>query len=285
MSPDTKRAFAAAKKKRPLFYKALGLLLGDQLGDRRERISAIRRLIQTISGFQYEFDDPEEPPRAAQVTRLLAETEKASRALRGKVMELSELLVMYAVLLFPDRLKDPTPWDSIRNSKVYGADDDPERNQSELYQDLLALEEACRGLGEHMPADRGGRANVLTGKRGNPKALLAYEAGLRFSEFRPVVISSNPKEPFYEFLGALYELLTGQEPESPGVGLIKYVQFVAPLIQEIEAIGEYLVPLLIKRMKTPLSVEEERYLERLSRKSQALHDALSLGPPSGRKTI
>ncbi len=283
MSPEKQAAFAAAKKNRDLFYKALRLLFGEQLGYRWERISAIRQLIEIIWVSQYELNDPEGPARAAQVTRRLAETEKASRALRGKVMELSELLTMYAGLLFPDGLRDPLPWNAIRNSKVYGADDDPRQNQSELYRDLLALEEACQRLGERIPADRGGRANLLTGRRGNPKAVLAYGAGLLFAQFRPGVISSNPKDPFYEFLGALYEILTGQEPEGPGVGLKKYVQFVAPLVQKIEENGNQRIPLMIKAVGTVLSVDEQRYLDRLLRELQALDDELSLGPPSGRK--
>ena len=276
-------AFDLTPKRRKIFAEALRLLMGDFCEDRGERERAERGLNECIWWTESGFTDPEKPPRASEVRRMLRESRKAAEDLRRVILPLSELLTIYADLLFPDRLNDPLPWNAIRNSKVYGADDDPRQNQSELYRDLLALEEACERLGERIPADRGGRANLLTGRRGNPKALLAYGAGILFAEFRPGVISSNPKDPFYEFLGKLYEILTGQEPEGPGVRLTKYVRFVAPLVQKIEENGNQRIPLMIKAMRTVLSVDEQRYLNRLSREFQALHDELSLGPPSGRK--
>ena len=100
MSPENKAALATARKNPDLFYTAFRLLFGEQLGYRWEQFAAIRGIIEIISGLQYEFSEPEEPPRAAQVTRLLAETEEASHLLREKVWQLSELFVMYAYLLY-----------------------------------------------------------------------------------------------------------------------------------------------------------------------------------------
>ncbi len=58
-------ALDLAKKRREDFAEALRLLLGEYFDDRRERLGAIRRLIETIWWIQDDSDESEEPLRVA----------------------------------------------------------------------------------------------------------------------------------------------------------------------------------------------------------------------------
>lgn len=281
MELKSTRAFKIIRERREIFEEALRILLGETYEKTFESWRATRRLAVIVHAWEDAFDGSN-PPRAAHAIKLLVEIEDDSRALRQRLQQFDDQLLIYAKSVIPSSLFDAQSRKIIDESELFRAGTDSELSPSMLNRRLLALEAGCRTLSGFFPADRGGRTNLETELLGNAKNRLAYDAGQLFVEFRPGIISSNPKKPFYKFVGALYEVLTGQEPEGAGAGLKKYAEFVALQMRKVEKIRTRLNELMFERVKRRLNADEEQELARLQMDSQALHDELLMGPPSGR---
>ena len=267
------------------FAEALRLLLGDNCEDRGEKLRAKRQLVQMIWSIESDFTDPEKPPRVSEVRRMLRESREAAEKLRRVILPLSARLWDRLQLILPSPLVDPELHESLRSSKFLIADADPDLNTSGLYEALIALEKFCYLLDEKLlPEDRGGHTHILTGKRGNPKARLVTEAGRLFSDWHPERITGTEGGPFYDFCAALYELITGNQPEGPGGGLKRYVEFVAPRIRQLEGLHQrWMRCQLTSSTKTPRTHDVQE-ANRLWHEMVVLHDELAAGP-SGRARL
>ncbi len=211
---------------------------------------------------------------------MLRETREAANDLRRAALQFSALLSGYGQLIMVSPLMDPELHESLRSSKFLGADADPDLNTSGLYEDLIVLEKFCYLLEEKLPPkDRGGHTHMLTGKLGNPKARLVTEASRLFSDWHPEQITGTEGGPFYDFCAALYELITGNQPEGPGGGLKRYVEFVVPRIRKLEGLHQRWMHCQLTSPASRARAAPE--VDQLSHEMMVINDELAAGP-SGR---
>ncbi len=221
-------------RKRPESYtKALRLLLDTSFDDARERWDAMRRLIELIWWVQDPFIDPEEPPRVPEVRRILDTIESASRALTSRVGKLDDLAMDLMHSRPPDLLNPSKLPEYLQRAQISGAHADPRFNESELLESLFALQKACRLIRETFLDGRHSSARLATVGLTNPKLHLVTEVARLFADYRPADLRATWRGPFYNFCAALYELITGEDPSGPGVGLRRYVDFVAPRMRRL----------------------------------------------------
>ena len=226
-------------RKRPESYKkALRLLLDTSFDDARERWGAKRRLIELIWRVRDPFIDPEEPPRVPEVRKLLDTIESASRTLTSRVGEFSDLAVDLMHSRPSDLLNPSKLPEYLKRARIVGAHADPRFNESELLESLFVLQKACRLIRETFLDERQPRARLPTLSVTNPKFDLVKEAASLFAEFRPADLRATWRGPFDNFCAALYELITGEDSKGPGVGLRRYVDFVAPHMRRLHGLSE-----------------------------------------------
>ncbi len=220
------------------YKKALRLLLDNSFDDARERWHAMRQLIELIWWVQEPFIDPEEPPRVPEVRRILDTIESASRALTSRVGELDDLAMDLMHSRPPDLLNPSKLPEYLQRAQISGAHADPRFNESELLESLFALQKACRLIRETFLDGRHSSARLATVGLTNPKLDLVTMAASLFAEFRPADLRTTSRGPFDNFCAALYELITGEDSKGPGVGLRRYVDFVAPLMRRLHDLSE-----------------------------------------------
>ena len=266
-------------RKRPEPYKeALRLLLGTSFDDARERWHAMRRLIELIWWVQEPFIDPEEPPSAPEVRKLLDTVESASRTLTSRIGELDDLIVdlMHSrpsELLNPSKLRE-----NRRHARIGGAPVDPRLNESELLDCLSALETMCRLIRETFLDERHPSTRLPTLSVTNPKFHLVKEAASLFAEFRPADLRATWRGPFHNFCRALYELITGDDPSGPGVGLRRYVDFVAPRMRRLCDLSERRNYLLFPGPSRHFRDGADERILRLTMKIETVRADLEKGP-------
>lgn len=277
MTTRCQPALDLARKRPKNFAEALRLLLGDYCEDRGEKMRAMRQLVEMIRWIESDFTDPERPPRVSEVRQMLRETREAANDLRRAVLPLSALLSGNGQLIMVSPLTDLELHESLGSSKFLAADADPDLNASGLYEELIALEKFCYRLDERLPPkDRGGHTHILTGILGNPKARLVTEASRLFSDWHPEQITGTEGGPFYDFCAALYELITGNQPEEPGGGLKRYVEFVAPRKRKLEGL---LQRWLHCHLMSPASrARAAPEVDQLSHEMMVINDELEAGP-------
>ena len=280
MAMRYQEAYDLAEMRPENFAEALRLLLGDAFEDPEARCCAKRGLIETVWWIESDFTDPEKPPRVSEIRQSLRDTREAAEELRRVILPLSARLWDHLSVILPSPLVDPELHESLSSSKFLGADADPDLNTSGLYEALIALEKFCQLLDKKLPPkDRGGPAHILTGRLGNPKARLVTAASRLFSDWHPEPITGTEGGPFYNFCAALYELITGNQPEEPGGGLKRYVEFVAPRIRKLEGLHQRWMHCQLTSPANRARVAPE--VDHLSYEMMVLHDELAAGP-SGR---
>lgn len=269
--------FALVRQRHDQFNAALRLLLGTSFNDSRERWGAKRRLIELIWRVRNPFIDPEEPPRVPEVRKLLDMIESASRTLTSRVGELDDLIVdlMHSRpsdLLNPSKLREYR-----RHARIGGAHADPRVNESELIESLFALQKACRLIRETFLDERPGARPPTVGFT-NPKLHLVTEAASLFADFRSADLRATWRGPFHNFCAALYELVTGEDPSGPGVGLRRYVDFVAPHMRRLSDLSERRNYLLFPGPSRYFRDRVDEDIRRLTTEIEAVRTDLEKGP-------
>lgn len=268
------------RSKRPEnFANALRLLLGDCCEDRGARLRAKGQLDEMIRWIESDFTDPERPPRVSEVRQMLRETRKAANDLRRAVLQFSALLSSCGSFILPSPLVDRELHESLEASMLYGAHDAPEMNASLLYEALVGIDKFCRRFDEKLlPKGLRGRVHMLSGKLQSPKTRLATDAGWLFVDWRPTELTGTVGGPFYNFCAEVYELVTGEQPEEPGGGLKRYVEFVAPRIRRLNAMLNHRIHLNLIRPPHLYGPRIAREIDRLSHEMAVLSHELDAGP-------
>ncbi len=259
------------------FDEALDVLTDGSV-DPRERWRATRALIVTIWWIQGDFAYPEEPPSVPEVRKLLDTIESASRTLTRRVGELDDLIVdlMHSRpsdLLNPSKLREYR-----RHARIGGAHADPCFNQSELLESLSALQKACRLIRETYLDERRPGTRLATVGVTNPKFHLVKEAASLFAEFRPADLRATWRGPFHIFCAALYELITGKDSKGPGVGLRRYVDFVAPLMRRLHDLSERRIYLMFPGPSRHFRDGVDERIHRLTVEIETIWADLEKGP-------
>ena len=276
-------AFAAAKKHRDLFYEALRLLLGENFDDRRERLGAIRELIKSIWWIQDDSDESEEPLRVANARDLLIEVEGAARILINRSERLAEML---EIIDLQDADVDPL-WrlgDQRGIAGIKGASHDRTSNQSELVERLFALEEVCQVIREQVLSHLSPSEYMPIVLISNPKLRLVIRAAQIFGEYRPKDLKStrpgrsSPGGAFHRFCAVLFEVIFECGADETGVGLGRYVEFVAPRARRLNATMRQRDFLRIARPPHIFGPRIEREIDRLKCEMAILRREMEAGP-------
>ncbi len=238
----------------------------------------MRRLIELIWWVQEPFIDPEEPPSAPEVRKLLDTVESASRTLTSRIGELDDLIVdlMHSRpsdLLNPSKLRDYR-----RHARIGGAHVDPRLNESELLESLFGLQMACHRIRETFLDERHPSTRLPTLSVTNPKFPLVKEAASLFAEFRPADLRATWRGPFYNFCAALYELITGEDSKGPGVGLGRYTDFVAPHMRRLSDLSERRNYLMFPGLSRYFRDGVDEDIRRLTTEIEAVRADLEKGP-------
>lgn len=96
-----------------------------------------------------------------------------------------------------------------------------------LREDLEQLSSALWQL-VHSPSPKG-QGNLWSRFYAPSKAALTLECADIVSRFCPDILSGYADGPFVEFVGAVYEYATGEDPDAPRVGLERYVKYYGAL--------------------------------------------------------
>ncbi len=266
-------------QKRPEPYReALRLLLDTSFDDARERWGAEDRLIELIRWVQDPFIDPEEPHRVPKVRRLLDTIETASRTLTSRVGEFDDL-AEYLMHRLPPDLANPSKLpEYLQRAQISRAHADPRFNESELLESLFALQKACRLIRETFLDERHSSARLATVGLTNPKLHLVTMAASLFAEFRPTALRATLRGPFDKFCAALYELIAGEDSKGPGVGLRRYVDFVAPLMRRLHDLSERRIYLMFPGPYRHFRDGVDERILRLNAEMAAVWTELEAGP-------
>lgn len=283
MSSKHQSAIDIAKKHRELFSEALRLLLGEWFDDRRERLGAIRQLIETIWWIQDHSDESEEPLRVANARDLLIEVEEAARILINRSERLAEMLEIIdlqdADVLTPLRLGYQKGIAGIA-----GATDDRTSNRSELVERLFALEENCQVIREQVLGHLSPSEYMPIILISNAKLRLVIESAYIFGEYRPKDLKStrpgraSPGGAFHRFCATLFEMIFECGADEAGVGLGRYVEFVAPRARRLNAMMRQRNDLRIARPPDIFVPLVEREIGRLDREMAIRRRKIAAGP-------
>ncbi len=283
MSSKHQSAIDIAKKHRELFSEALRLLLGEWFDDRRERLGAIRQLIETIWWIQDHSDESEEPLRVANARDLLIEAEEAARILISRSERLAEMLQIIdlhdADVLTPLRLGV-----QMRIAGMAGATDDRTSNRSELVERLFALEEICQVIREQVLGHLSPSEYMPIVSIVNPKLRLVIQSAQIFGEYRPKDLKStrpgraSPGGDFHRFCATLFEMIFECGADEAGVGLGRYVEFVAPRARRLNAMMRQRDYLWMARPPQIFGPRVQREIDRLDREMAILNREIEAGP-------
>ena len=283
MSCQYQSAIDIAKKHRELFSEALRLLLGEWFDDRRERLGAIRQLIETIWLIQDHSDESEEPLRVANARDLLIEAEEAARILISRSERLAEMLQIIdlhdADVLTPLRLGV-----QMRIAGMAGATDDRTSNRSELVERLFALEEICQVIREQVLGHLSPSEYMPILSIGNAKLRLVIQSAQIFRDYRPKDLKStrpgraSPGGAFHRFCATLFEMIFECGADEAGVGLGRYVEFVAPRARRLNAMMRQRDYLWMARPPHIFGPRVQREFDRLGREMAILNREIEAGP-------
>ncbi len=283
MPSEYQSAIATAKKHRGLFYEALRLLLGEYFDDRRERLGAIRRLIETIWWIQDDSDESEKPLRVANARALLIEVEEAARILINRSERLAEMLEIIdlqdADVLTPLRLGYQKGIAGIA-----GATDDRTSNRSELVERLFALEENCQVIREQVLGHLSPSEYMPIVLISNAKLRLVIQSALIFGEYRPKDLKStrpgraSSGGSFHRFCATLFEMIFECGADEAGVGLGRYVEFVAPRTRLLHGLLANRYTLECARPPEIYGERIVREIDRLDREIATLRREIDAGP-------
>lgn len=278
MASEFAPTFELVRERRDHFQEALRLLLGQYCDVPIERWRATRRLVEVIGWVQGALIDPAEPPRIPDVRRLLDTVESASRTLTSRLEELDELTVDLIYSRPQDLLNPSKLPEYLERARICWAHVDPRFNESELLESLFALQQACRLIRETFLDERHPSARLPTVGFTNPKLHLVTLAATLFAEFRPADLRATWRGPFHNFCRALYQLITGQDPEAPGVGLRRYVDFVAPRMRRLRELSDRRIHRLIAASSPYFRDTSGQRLYRLSAEMDAAWTEIQDGP-------
>ena len=283
MSSQCQSGIDIAKKHRELFSEALQLLLGEWFDDRRERLGAIRQLIETIWWIGDDSDESEEPLRVANARDLLIEAEEAARILISRSERLAEMLQIIdlhdADVLTPLRLGV-----QMRIAGMAGATDDRTSNRSELVERLFALEEICQVVREQVLGHLSPSEYMPILSIGNAKLRLVIQSAQIFGEYRPKDLKStrpgraSPGGDFHRFCATLFEMIFECGADEAGVGLGRYVEFVAPRARRLNAMMRRRDDLWMARPPHIFGPRVQREIDRLNREMAIRNREIEAGP-------
>ncbi len=283
MSSQCQSAIDIAKKHRELFSEALQLLLGEWFDDRRERLGAIRQLIETICWIGDDSYESEEPLRVANARDLLIEAEEAARILISRSERLAEMLQIIdlhdADVLTPLRLGV-----QMRIAGMAGATDDRTSNRSEWVERLFALEEICQVVREQVLGHLSPSEYMPILSIGNAKLRLVIQSAQIFREYRPKDLKStrpgraSPGGDFHRFCATLFEMIFECGADEAGVGLGRYVEFVAPRARRLNAMMRQRDYLWMARPPHIFGPRVQREIDRLDREMAILRREIEAGP-------
>jgi hypothetical protein len=206
--------------------------------------AATRQVAQLVSDFQDHQRAVADAPRLAEVLRSFDHIAALVTDLRDPLQALEETLSLYSHELFGSVLgRKFDPWEVEPSPELTGHAPSPRLDLRQLQMQLDMLAKFCgaanaaiaeKRLAEGEAAgDLGGATNLEKQYGGSAKWRLVHAAGRLFAEHRPDRISSNANGDLFGFCAAMFEVCTGLDPEGEGVGLKRYVEFLAPRLAKL----------------------------------------------------